>query len=436
MNESSGSSWVLYDGECSFCVEFVDRWKPALLRHGFQFETLQTTWVREKLGLAAGEVPEEMKILFPDGSMRGGADAVLFLASQIWWMRPSVWIARLPGIFQIAERSYKRIALHRRCRIERVNPDEEFHQEIARTTRGSAILGAIAAAAANGYSAWRGQFSTLLFFLSLAPLVLVPLALRAWALHGAIPRKDGLFRWAVLVQPLAAAAALVSMLFGRGPFSASLAVAWFAFTALLAIFAILRLLRGPIRGLADLTLAIACLFLPVGGIWLLFTRLGVNPFDIEEPIATLTAIHFHYSGFIAPTLLALFATRFSGSSASGMWKGCVAALFCGIVLIALGFLGSPAMKLFGVLALCASLAPLGVAQLLAPSFFPLGRSFVLRLAGLCLIGGMALAAMYEIGNFLGGSRFAIDQMAIYHGTVNGLGFSLLSLLAWQKRPSP
>lgn len=436
MNESSGSGWVLYDGECSFCVEFVERWRPALSRKGFRFETLQTDWVREKLGLAADEIPEEMKILFPDGSLRGGADAVLFLASQIWWMRPSVWIARLPGIFHIADRSYKRIALHRRCRTGGPTPDESFRQEIAKTTLGSAIFGAIVAAAANGYSAWRGQFSTLLFFLSLAPLVLVPLALRAWTLHGALPRKDFLFRWAVLVQPLAAAAALASMLFGRGPFSASLAVAWFAFTVLLAIFAILRLLRGPIRGLLDLTLAIASLFLPVGGIWLLFTRLGINPFDIEEPIATLTAIHFHYSAFLAPTLLAIFATRAEGQSTSNIWKGCVVALFVGIVLIALGFLGSPAMKLFGVLALCASLAPLGVAQVLAPRFLPGGRGILLRLAGLCLIAGMALAAMYEIGNFLGGSKLAIDEMAIYHGTLNGLGFSLLSLLAWQKRQAP
>jgi len=61
----------------------------------------------------------ELRILLSDGSQFGGADAVLALARQIWWARPGVWLAKIPGMMGQMRRGYYWFAARRSCEAMR-----------------------------------------------------------------------------------------------------------------------------------------------------------------------------------------------------------------------------------------------------------------------------------------------------------------------------
>lgn len=63
-----------------------------------------------------------MRVLTRDGCVFGGADAVIFLARQVWWMRPLAWIARLPGATAVLRSLYRRVAARRHCAVRRAAP--------------------------------------------------------------------------------------------------------------------------------------------------------------------------------------------------------------------------------------------------------------------------------------------------------------------------
>ena len=107
--------WILYDGACCSCTASARRFDRILRRRGFLFLPLQTTWVMQRLDLEPGAPLEEMRVLTNDGRDIGGADAVIFLARQIWWTRLFAALARLPGMHNLLHRSYRWIAVHRGC---------------------------------------------------------------------------------------------------------------------------------------------------------------------------------------------------------------------------------------------------------------------------------------------------------------------------------
>jgi hypothetical protein len=165
------------------------------------------------------------------------------------------------------------------------------------------------------------------------------------------------------------------------------------------------------------------LFPLVGGIHLVSSRLGHPLAGFPEPIVLLTAIHFHYTAFAAPILASL----------AGRTLGPVAGLGLvgGTPLLAAGFLFSPKLKAaaVGVLVLCVS--GLALAQFAAlPRLTRRGGRLLLGLSSISVIAGMILAAIYEHGFYTGRSWLSIPQMAWSHGILNGVGFSLGGLLAW------
>src|SRR5206468_12632671 len=58
---------------------------------------------------------EEMRLLTADGRAIGGADAVVFLARQIWWAWPFAALAQSPAMHKLLDRGYRWIAAHRNC---------------------------------------------------------------------------------------------------------------------------------------------------------------------------------------------------------------------------------------------------------------------------------------------------------------------------------
>ncbi len=103
--------WVLYDGECGICIALASKWQPRLTRKGFTLTPLQEPWVMSLLGPRI----EELCVIRADSSVVRGADAVLEIAKQFWWLRPFALIGRIPSVHRLLVKSYRSFAQRRRC---------------------------------------------------------------------------------------------------------------------------------------------------------------------------------------------------------------------------------------------------------------------------------------------------------------------------------
>jgi predicted DCC family thiol-disulfide oxidoreductase YuxK len=107
--------WLFFDVDCRFCTR-IARWlAPILERRGLALAPLQDPRVAALLGLPREELMREMRFLLSDGKQFGGAEAVLALAHEIWWARPVVWLAQIPGMIEAMRRGYRWIAARRSC---------------------------------------------------------------------------------------------------------------------------------------------------------------------------------------------------------------------------------------------------------------------------------------------------------------------------------
>lgn len=107
--------WLAYDQECPFCTRSARRIEALIARRGYAIIPLQTPWVRERLGLRAGDPLREMVVLTTDDRRFGGADAALQLARSIGWAWPLLAFAALPGARGLLRRIYAAIAARRSC---------------------------------------------------------------------------------------------------------------------------------------------------------------------------------------------------------------------------------------------------------------------------------------------------------------------------------
>lgn len=111
--------WVLYDGDCGICIKLIRSVEPIIIHYGFITVPLQTSWVKDTLGLAAddqqGELLREMRVLTPQGHVYGGADALLAVAKRIWWASPLYWLAFCPGLKPLLRKGYQWVAARRHC---------------------------------------------------------------------------------------------------------------------------------------------------------------------------------------------------------------------------------------------------------------------------------------------------------------------------------
>jgi hypothetical protein len=268
----------------------------------------------------------------------------------------------------------------------------------------------------------------------LAVLVCTPLALALAATAGLAGRHGWAYLVARRLQPGAALLVVASYLLPSGLPAAILATPWLAFTGLIALFGLGRLLSRGVESAAAACIDAGLLYLPVGGGWLVLSRLGANPLDFGDTIVLLTAVHFHYAGFIGPILAGLAGRALSPAQHVARWAFRLVAggVIAGPPLLAAGITLSPALETVAAVLLAGSLV--GLAAITALAVVPRLRSRPAR--GLLLMsaaasaGAMLLAMAYGLGALSGVRLLSIPQMVQVHGWANALGFALCGLLAW------
>jgi hypothetical protein len=261
-----------------------------------------------------------------------------------------------------------------------------------------------------------------------APLVLVPIGFDL--VGGPSDRLRPAIR---LVQLPSAVALGVAYLLPKGVTAAVLAVPWFATTVLISMQGLLharRYVHGPV---SELSIGAGVVYMGIGSGWAVLDRLGVRPLEFDEVIVLLTAIHFHYAGFVLPIVAGLLdrhlKEKLSAVTACGVILA-VPIVAMGITATQLGF--NPIWEAMAAwfLALCGIVVGWLLFKLAQNGQWPPLVCACWRVAGASLIASMILAAVYGTRFFAPVEWLDIPWMRALHGTASAFGFGLVGLVGW------
>jgi hypothetical protein len=267
----------------------------------------------------------------------------------------------------------------------------------------------------------------------LAPLVIAPLGLRLIDFEVALSNR--LLRLVLLLQPIGAGLAVLSFLLPKGSVAAGLAAAWLLVCGIAGLAALLDLLVARPLQLIGLARAAAVGYLAFGAVWLVLSRAGIAPLGLSPLIVELTAVHFHFTGFAATLLAVLILRRLrdQGGASSSIAASGALLMVIGSPVLAAGW-GTPVhlLQVVGAIIVASGVFVIaGLALLRTKDLVhsPAAR-ILLRMSALAPLLPMLLALEYSAGRYFGFPTLDLQQMALVHGDLNSLGFSLLGLLAW------
>jgi predicted DCC family thiol-disulfide oxidoreductase YuxK len=115
--------WLFFDAECAFCTRISQLLARPLHRRKLATAPLQDPRVAALLGLSRAELLRAIRFVLSDGSQYLGADAVLAVARELWWARPLVWMAAVPGALPVIRAAYSRLTEHTHCPSHRCLDD-------------------------------------------------------------------------------------------------------------------------------------------------------------------------------------------------------------------------------------------------------------------------------------------------------------------------
>ena len=271
--------------------------------------------------------------------------------------------------------------------------------------------------------------------LLLGPLIIVPLGLSLVLPTNNDGRDTLLYRVALLAQPFGAGLAVCSFLLPQGLWAALLASAWLMVTGLIALYGLLRFpLRRRLQA-EEICITAGLIYVSVGGVWLVISRLGYQPLGFGDTIVLLTAVHFHYTGFAAPVLAGLAGRNLSDSYAwtRRMFQAASFGIIAGTPLVAAGItLSAPRLGLVGTSVVSTGLWLLAALVMvrIVPTLLSRPAQILLVISSVSSTAAMALACAYAYSIVSKQLIINIPHMAMSHGIMNALGFSLCGLLGW------
>lgn len=267
--------------------------------------------------------------------------------------------------------------------------------------------------------------------LLLAPLVLVPLGMQLAT--SAETAQDRLWQWAGRLQTSSALLLMIAFARWQERWLAILSLPWLAVTLLIALYGWRRAWRRGLWPVEELCIDAGLIYLAVGGVWAALARFGVRPLQFDSVIVVLTAIHFHYAGFVLPLITGLAGRRLKNKIAR------IAALLviAGIPLTATGITATQS-GFSHLIETGAALLTVAAGMLTAWLHFSLSlRADEQRLTrvlwlivAVSLAFSLTLAALYGLRWYAPMQWLDIPWMRALHGTANALGVGLIGPVAW------
>ena len=273
--------------------------------------------------------------------------------------------------------------------------------------------------------------------LLLGVLVIVPLGMSLVATLDQSGKQVLLYRLALRAQPFGAAAAVASFFVEQGTRSALLGALWLVVTALIGLFGLWRLLFRGLLTADEICIVAGLIYLLVGGMWLVMSRLGMQPLGFGDTIVLLTAVHFHFAGFAAPILAGLAGRIINGRGAARqLFQFAAVGIIAGTPIVATGITFSPLVAFIGAIVISLGLFLLAIVVLVwvIRSVGSLPAQLLLGVSAGSSAFGMVLACLYAYSLVTKTLIIDIPHMAMTHGVVNAFGFALCGLLAWSLVP--
>jgi YndJ-like protein len=293
---------------------------------------------------------------------------------------------------------------------------------------GAAIWSAIAIAS---YFNWfRLDLVELLFLL--APWAIVPSALTLTpALEKSYP--IGIFRSQRWLFFVAAAPCTISFLYPVGITAAILCVYWLLICLCIAWGGINRLFTFRAESFPQFCVAVAECYIAVGGIWLVMSRAGLHPAGFQEPIVLLTAVHFHFAGFLSSIFAGLTYDQLQTTKWAKPRRIILLGTLLGPGLLGISFLISPKLKLIAVILIVIGQCGLAAGMARISTTIARGASSVLlMLAAASVAIAMIYAAKWALGEYPLQPMTDLSHMERIHGVLNSIGFSAIGLVGWLK----
>lgn len=281
------------------------------------------------------------------------------------------------------------------------------------TFRALSLVGAVAFAAYLMPSSPE-DISWVRMILVIAPTLLLPLWLRVFL---------GKYTFGLLISGWALG---LSYCWSPGVIAGSLAVIWLLYTLWLAYFSLWAKSNSECS-LSSWSGKAAFLFLPIGAAWAWADRLGWQPMGFQSTIVLLTAVHFHYAGFLLLSLV----DQYLLPSDRPWHKGLDLSLVAGVPLVAIGITltewnGPPWVETFAATVM--ALSGLGAGTLFMAEGWKNSAAWygkTMIIGSLCLGGGMFLAIAYGWRPYVALPWLDIPWMYAVHGSLNASGIVLL-----------
>ncbi|MCZ6834262.1 MAG: DUF393 domain-containing protein [Planctomycetota bacterium] len=105
---------IVYDGECSFCIKQMDRFRKRDSAGMYEYTPRQEPGLEDRFpGLAQGDFDTGMRLVRPDGTILVGADAVHGIARTLPPWKWAAWLYHIPGLKWLFRSLYGWIAMNR-----------------------------------------------------------------------------------------------------------------------------------------------------------------------------------------------------------------------------------------------------------------------------------------------------------------------------------
>jgi hypothetical protein len=218
-----------------------------------------------------------------------------------------------------------------------------------------------------------------------------------------------------------------------GLISGVLSIPWAIYLLAFAGYGIRRLLERGWNVLEENAIDIGLIYSSIGGVSLSVYCFGGSLLNYRGEILLLTASHFHFAAIFSPLFIGLVGRKLCpGSKLGNLYRWTTVGLIASPLLVAIGIYTNHIVETIAVL--------LYSVCLFIYSYYVLvhisnkANRFIIRLSlqasAVIVSSTILLSIVFSISTLLGDQWLIIDQMKVYHGASNAVGFVLLGLLGW------
>ncbi|MEK4706670.1 YndJ family protein [Bacillus sp. FSL R10-2780] len=231
------------------------------------------------------------------------------------------------------------------------------------------------------------------------------------------------YKFVLFLYPIAAISAMLAFVTNHYFF----ALLWFAYTGIVALFGISRLLERGWKPLEEAAIDSAFIYLFLGGFWFFASVAKFPIMHFSSDIVLLTAAHFHYSAFLLPLSAGLLGRK--REQGSKLYDAIMFIIVISPMTVAIGITYSRVFEFFAVFVYLFAIYGYGV-YVWRTKFNAISAKILLTLSSSTLMVTIMFSLIYSYGNFKQVMTITIAQMVWIHGVVNGIGVALPAFVGW------